>query len=319
MDELPWFTRVAEYTATLPNKSKFVLGMPMYGIDWPAGGGAANPGHAARVRRHHRAGERVRGHPRMGTVAADPHFSYSTATACQHSVWYSDKQSIEVRVALAESLGLGVGLWHLGSEDQSDLGTAGARLGARLMAVAIVALGLLVMGPASTARAAAVAGGSAALSAPRRFGTRGALVRTAASDARGIPHSGVPTPRVRQAPGAAAGVRAGERARLARGPGSPRAGDRRGVPDLLRMRTRRAGAITGEDSGAITAYANAQQIAVMPRFNCQDGPTVHTDPDRSAHARTHARGPWCSIAENRGVRGREPRPGERRRRRSRRA
>ncbi len=49
------------------------------------------------------------------------------------------------------------------------------------------------------------------------------------------------------------------------------------------------GQITGEDTGAITAYARAQHIAVMPRFNCQDGPTVHlilTDP--SLRARTLA-------------------------------
>ena len=42
-----------------------------------------------------------------------------------------------------------------------------------------------------------------------------------------------------------------------------------------------SGRIAGEDGGAITAYANAHQIAVMPRFNCQEGQTVHrilTDP-----------------------------------------
>lgn len=39
---------------------------------------------------------------------------------------------------------------------------------------------------------------------------------------------------------------------------------------------RMSGRIEGEDSGAITAFARAQHIVVMPRFNCQDGPTVHT-------------------------------------------
>ena len=46
IDEYPWFKKVAEYTATLPNRDKFVLGMPMYGIDWANGGGPANPGEA---------------------------------------------------------------------------------------------------------------------------------------------------------------------------------------------------------------------------------------------------------------------------------
>ncbi len=58
-----------------------------------------------------------------------------------------------------------------------------------------------------------------------------------------------------------------------------------------------SGQITGEDTGAITAYANAQQIAVMPRFNCQDGPTVHrilTEP----HARARALAGLAQIASN---------------------
>ncbi len=120
MDELPWFTKVAEYTATMPNKSKFVLGMPMYGIDWPNGGGASNPGTAARVRqRRWRSRARSGPPPNGNRSAAEPHFSYIDASGVQHSVWYTDQQSIAVRAQLAESLGLGVGLWHLGSEDQS--------------------------------------------------------------------------------------------------------------------------------------------------------------------------------------------------------
>jgi spore germination protein YaaH len=119
MDELPWFKSVAEYTATLPNKSKFVLGMPMYGIDWPNGGGSANPGTPLEFNEITALESELGVLGEWEPVAADPHFSYVDGNGVPHSVWYSDKQSIEVRVALAESLGLGVGLWHLGSEDQS--------------------------------------------------------------------------------------------------------------------------------------------------------------------------------------------------------
>jgi spore germination protein YaaH len=119
MDELPWFTRVAEYTATLPNKNKFVLGMPMYGIDWPDGGGAANPGTPLEFDDITALQSEFGVLGEWEPVAADPHFSYVDSNGVPDSVWYSDRQSIEVRVALAESLGLGVGLWHLGSEDQS--------------------------------------------------------------------------------------------------------------------------------------------------------------------------------------------------------
>lgn len=41
------------------------------------------------------------------------------------------------------------------------------------------------------------------------------------------------------------------------------------------------GQLSGRDMAPITAYARSQGIAVLPRFNCQDGPTVHrilTDP-----------------------------------------
>jgi spore germination protein YaaH len=119
IDELAWFTRVADYTATLPNKSKFVLGMPMYGIDWADGGGAANPGTPIEYEDVVALASEYGVAPEWDATAADPHFSYVDASGVQHSVWYTDAQSIGVRVALAESLGLGVGLWRLGREDQS--------------------------------------------------------------------------------------------------------------------------------------------------------------------------------------------------------
>jgi spore germination protein YaaH len=119
LDELGWFTRVADYTATLPNKSKFVLGMPMYGIDWPNGGGASNPGTALEYDNVMTLASEYGITPEWEPTAADPHFSYVDSAGVSHSVWYTDQQSVAVRVALAQSLGLGVGLWHLGSEDQS--------------------------------------------------------------------------------------------------------------------------------------------------------------------------------------------------------
>jgi spore germination protein YaaH len=119
MDELPWFKRVAEYTATLPNRSKFILGMPMYGIDWPGGGGASNPGTPLEYNNVTALMSTYGIAPEWNAEAADPHFSYMDANHVQHSVWYTNQQSVGIRVALAQSLGLGVGLWHLGSEDQS--------------------------------------------------------------------------------------------------------------------------------------------------------------------------------------------------------
>jgi spore germination protein YaaH len=119
MDELPWFKKVAEYTATLPNREKFVLGMPMYGIDWPNGGGSSNPGTPLEFSNVMALASLYGITPEWEPTAADPRFSYTDPGGVHHDVWYTDQQSVAIRVALAQSLGLGVGLWHLGSEDQS--------------------------------------------------------------------------------------------------------------------------------------------------------------------------------------------------------
>jgi spore germination protein YaaH len=123
IDELPWFKEVAEYTAKVAEstatKSKFVLGMPMYGIDWPNAGGSSNPGTPLEFSEITALASEFGVLGEWEPVAADPHFSYVDHNGVPHSVWYTDKQSLEARVELAKTLGLGVGLWHLGSEDQS--------------------------------------------------------------------------------------------------------------------------------------------------------------------------------------------------------
>jgi spore germination protein YaaH len=119
LDEYPWFKRVAEYTATMPNLNKFVLGMPMYGIDWANGGGFGNPGTPLEYE-DIVALETVFGAlPEWEPTALSPHFSYKDGSGVHHDVWFTDQQSIGARMQLAQSLGLGIGLWHLGSEDQS--------------------------------------------------------------------------------------------------------------------------------------------------------------------------------------------------------
>ncbi len=118
IDELPWFKRVAEYAATMPNRERFVLGMPMYGIDWPNGGGSGNAGTPLEFSNVVALESELGVLPQWDEVAASPHFSYTDASGTHHDVWYTDQQSIGMRAALASSLGLGVGLWHLGSEDQ---------------------------------------------------------------------------------------------------------------------------------------------------------------------------------------------------------
>jgi spore germination protein YaaH len=119
IDEYAWFKRVAEYTATMPNLNKFVLGMPMYGIDWANGGGPGNPGTSLEYEDIVALQSVFGALPEWDATALSPHFSYTDGAGVPHQVWYTDKQSIGERTALAASLGLKIGLWHLGSEDQS--------------------------------------------------------------------------------------------------------------------------------------------------------------------------------------------------------
>jgi spore germination protein YaaH len=119
IDEYAWFKRVAEYTATLPNRSKFVLGMPMYGFDWADGGGPSHPGTALEYNEIMALAGELGITPEWEATAQSPHFSYTDSEGVRHEVWYVDQQSLGARAALASSLGLGIGLWRLGSEDQS--------------------------------------------------------------------------------------------------------------------------------------------------------------------------------------------------------
>ncbi len=119
IDEMAWFKRVAEYTATLPNLSKFVLGMPMYGIDWAGGGGSRNPGTPLEFSEIASLASELGVTPEWEETAQSPHFSYTDESGTPHQVWYTNQRSIGARATLARSLGLGVGLWRLGNEDQS--------------------------------------------------------------------------------------------------------------------------------------------------------------------------------------------------------
>ncbi len=119
LDEYPWFKRVAEYTATMPHLSKFVLGMPMYGIDWANGGGPGNPGTALEYENIVALQTVFGALPEWDATALSPHFSYKDGSGVRHDLWFTNRQSIGARMQLAQSLGLGIGLWHLGSEDQS--------------------------------------------------------------------------------------------------------------------------------------------------------------------------------------------------------
>jgi spore germination protein YaaH len=121
---LPYVRAVARRLAALPHARRFVLGVPMYGLDWPAAGGRAHPATALQY-----AGVLALAAAAGVTPVRDPSageltFGYVRAGVA-HRVWYLDARAIAERLGIARADGLAVGLWRLGSEDQALWSTTG--------------------------------------------------------------------------------------------------------------------------------------------------------------------------------------------------
>ena len=116
-DELQNVIKVADYTATMPNKQKYVLGLPLYAHDWPWNGGSANPstpveyGEAMDIARAYGVT------PRFDDASYTKTFDY-TVGGVPHHVWFGDSFTVSRRIRLARMRGLGLWFWRLGREDQ---------------------------------------------------------------------------------------------------------------------------------------------------------------------------------------------------------
>jgi spore germination protein YaaH len=117
-DDLELTRKVADYVATVPNRSRFVLGTHLYGMDWPNGGG---PGHEAVSLEHADVvalSTRYGAKPVLDPAADAWVFTYTDGDGAHHEVWYPDASTIARRIRLARDRGLGIGFWRLGREDQ---------------------------------------------------------------------------------------------------------------------------------------------------------------------------------------------------------
>ncbi|HEX3911755.1 MAG TPA: glycosyl hydrolase family 18 protein [Solirubrobacteraceae bacterium] len=112
-------SETAAYLASLPNARRFVLGAPMYGLDWPEGGGGAYPAKALQY-----SGIVALAHARHARVRSDPAsyeltFQYTDGEGVLHRVWSMDAEAVAALLRIARAHGLSAGLWRLGEEDQS--------------------------------------------------------------------------------------------------------------------------------------------------------------------------------------------------------
>jgi spore germination protein len=115
---LPWVKEIVARLARLPNHARFVLGAPMYGLDW-----ATNHPTIARqydstiaLARH------VGAEPLRDRTDDELTFAYQ-AEGVSHRVWYLDARAVLDRLKVARAAGLVVGVWRLGHEDQTLWGS----------------------------------------------------------------------------------------------------------------------------------------------------------------------------------------------------
>ena len=107
-------SETAAYLASLPNARRFVLGAPMYGLDWPEGADATALQYSGIVALAHVQHAQVRSDPASHELT----FTYTDAEGVPHHVWSMDGAADAALLRIARAHGLGGGLWRLGQEDQ---------------------------------------------------------------------------------------------------------------------------------------------------------------------------------------------------------
>ena len=117
---LSYVSAVARYVASLPNASHFVLGAPMYGLDWAGEGGTgAQEAVAYQYAQAAKLARSLSIIPRRDPESGEMTFTYTSPAGVVHHVWYMDARSVEDILRIARANHLSAGLWRLGKEDQA--------------------------------------------------------------------------------------------------------------------------------------------------------------------------------------------------------
>jgi spore germination protein YaaH len=122
---LSYVRAVARRLAGLPHARRYVLGVPLYGLDWAGRGGCAPPATALQYSGVLALAQSVGAMPLRDSASGEMTFAYARAGVA-HRVWYLDARAVAQRVALAQRYGLAAGLWRLGEEDQEVWGALGS-------------------------------------------------------------------------------------------------------------------------------------------------------------------------------------------------
>jgi spore germination protein YaaH len=117
-DDIAWLRGVVGYVATMPQRGRFVLGTQLYGMDWPNGGGTANPATSYEFGDVQARIAQMGGSPVRDGATDSWHYAYQDDRGNAHDLWFQDAATLSDRLRLARDNGLGVGFWRLGNEDQ---------------------------------------------------------------------------------------------------------------------------------------------------------------------------------------------------------
>jgi spore germination protein len=110
---------VVSYVNTLPDRQKYVMGTPLYGMDWANGGATANPAKALEWSDVAALAASVGAAPSVHPTAREVTFSYTDAAGAKHEVWAASAATALERMRMFKANGYGIGVWRLGQEDQS--------------------------------------------------------------------------------------------------------------------------------------------------------------------------------------------------------
>jgi spore germination protein YaaH len=117
--DMPWVQDVVSYVNTLPDRQKYVMGAPLYGMDWPNGGGTANPAKALEWSDVAALAASVGAPLELHPTAREVTFSYTDPAGVKHDVWAMSSAAVLERMRLYKANGYGLGVWRLGKEDQA--------------------------------------------------------------------------------------------------------------------------------------------------------------------------------------------------------
>jgi spore germination protein len=109
-----WVEEVIAFSVTTMPAEKLVLGMPLYGYDWPATGKAKSVVHDDVASFTQERGIAIQ----WDEAAATPFFKYAE-DGQERTVWFENQASVQAKAELAKRHGLrGVAMWRLGREDK---------------------------------------------------------------------------------------------------------------------------------------------------------------------------------------------------------